>query len=114
MNTRRTGRRRRWRRWRQACAQRVDAESEAGGDTSARSEKRHRQNALLRRNAAVEEGAAIAALIFPELGRIDEERVTGREERVRSQAASRQLQQILISKGERVVRILGSEVLAEL
>src|SRR5215475_11799814 len=76
-------------------------------------EKGDRQNALLRRDAAVEERAAIPALIFPQLGRIDEKRVAGREQRVRAQPSARQAKRVFVREEQRLLRILGAQVFAE-
>ena len=62
----------------------------------------------------MEERAAIATLIFAQLGGVDEERVAGSEQRVRAEAAARQLQRILVGEQESELRILGAQILAEL
>src|SRR5690242_13023266 len=111
---RRRARPRRSRRRRRACGPCAGAESAGGVGTSARSEQRHGQDALLWRDAAMEEGATITALILAQLRRVDEKGVARGEQRVRSKPAARQLQRILIGEAERVIGIFGAQILTEL
>src|SRR3954465_4939637 len=78
------------------------------------SKQGQRQNHFLRRHAAVEERAAVPALVLAKLRRIDEEAVVGREQGVAAGAATRQPQHVLAREQQRLVRSLGAEVLAEL
>src|SRR5215211_5903762 len=73
-----------------------------------RRQQRHRQNALLRRDAAMQERAAIAARVLPELRWIDEERVSGRQQRIRAESTPRKLERILVRELQRVFGILGT------
>ena len=84
-------------------ARRAVADSREAADTwlPLRREQRHGQDALLRRHAAVQERAAIPALILPQLRRIDEEAVARREQRVRAQPAPRQLERVLVLEQQR-------------
>src|SRR6185503_15944147 len=97
-------------------ARRAVADTREGADTSLsfRREQRHGEDALLRRHPTVQERAAIAALILPQLGGIDEEAVAGREQGVRSHAPARQLERILVLEQKREIWILGPQILTEL
>src|SRR4029079_1562553 len=97
-------------------ATRAGADSREGADTwlPFRREQRHGEDALLRRHATVQEGAAIPALILPQLGGIDEEAVPRGEQRVCPPAAARQLERILVPEQQREIGIFGPEILAEL
>src|SRR5690349_7637096 len=61
-------------------------------------QQRNREDALFRRHAAMEERPAISALIFAQLGGIDEEPVRHGQQRVGAESAPRQPQQILVRK----------------
>src|SRR5689334_23945921 len=62
----------------------------------------------------MEERAAIPALIFTQLCRIDEERIARGEQRVGAEPAAREAQRVFIREEERLLRVLGAKILAEL
>src|SRR5687767_15119821 len=75
-------------------ATRAVADTAAGGGTlesRLRSQQCEREDDFFRRDSAVQERAAVPALVFTQLGRIHEEAVAGGEQRVRPVAFLRQL-----------------------
>ena len=99
---------------RQLCGRTNGYEPPVDGHLRLRRQQSERENHFLRRHAAVEERAAITALVLAQLGRIDEEAVVRREQRVAAGAASRKTQIVLVRERQRLLRTLGSQVLAEL
>src|SRR3569623_3629634 len=62
----------------------------------------------------MQERAAIASLVLAQLGRVHEEGIAHGEQCIRTRAAPRQLQIIRVAERQRVLRALGTQVLAEL
>src|SRR5688500_12874640 len=102
--------------WRPSATHAVAGMAAGGGtlESGSRSQQRQRQNDLFGRHSAVQERAAIPALIFAQLRRVNEEAVTGREQRVRAVSFFRQLDRFLAGKEQRLLRTLRAEILAEL
>src|SRR5207247_1121321 len=83
------------------------AGSAAGG------EQGDREDDLLGRDPAVQEGAAIARLVLAQLGGIDEEAVRGREQHAYAEAEGREPPRLQVFDRNRGLWVFGAQVLAE-
>src|SRR5438046_1326763 len=72
------------------------------------------QDHFFRRDAAVQEGSAIAGLILTQLGGIDEEPVRGGEQQPDPEAHARETEPLQVLDQNRGLRVLTLQILAEL